>query len=177
MLVTEEWLLSDVQVRNPGLSRADYEQIFAEWLGINADDLARRGVRRRRHTWSHRRHRQVRRRKTRSCLRSNRIPSDENHARSMDNLHRLEHASKAPGVAALHIVTLPFPRAVMMNGERLPASYANFYIANDVVVDADLQRPERSRRAQYPRRTSCRREPSSASTPSISCGDWGRCTA
>jgi hypothetical protein len=34
----------------------------------------------------------------------------------------------------LHIVTLPFPRAVMMNGERLPASYANFYIANDVVV-------------------------------------------
>ena len=52
----------------------------------------------------------------------------------MDNLHRLEHASKAPGVAALHIVTLPFPRAVMMNGERLPASYANFYIANDVVV-------------------------------------------
>ena len=52
----------------------------------------------------------------------------------MDNLHRLERASKAPGVAALHIVTLPFPRAVMMNGERLPASYANFYIANGVVL-------------------------------------------
>ena len=34
LLVTEEWLLSDVQVRNPGLTRADYEQIFAEWLGI-----------------------------------------------------------------------------------------------------------------------------------------------
>ena len=34
MLVTEEWLLSDTQVRNPGLTRADYEQIFARWLGI-----------------------------------------------------------------------------------------------------------------------------------------------
>jgi agmatine deiminase len=31
-------------------------------------------------------------------------------------------------------VTLPFPRAVMMNDERLPASYANFYIANGVVL-------------------------------------------
>ena len=29
---------------------------------------------------------------------------------------------------------LPYPRAVMMNGERLPASYANFYIANGVVI-------------------------------------------
>ena len=34
----------------------------------------------------------------------------------------------------LRIVTLPFPRPVMMNGERLPASYANFYIANGVVL-------------------------------------------
>ena len=34
MLVTEEWLLSDVQVRNPGMTRNDYEALFAEWLGI-----------------------------------------------------------------------------------------------------------------------------------------------
>ena len=34
LLVTEEWLLSDVQVRNPGLTRPDYEAIFREWLGI-----------------------------------------------------------------------------------------------------------------------------------------------
>ena len=61
-------------------------------------------------------------------------PDDDNHARSMDNLHRLERASQAPGVAALRIVTLPFPRAVVMNGERLPASYANFYIGNGVVL-------------------------------------------
>jgi agmatine deiminase len=133
LLVTEEWLLSDVQQRNPGLSRTDYEQIFATWLGINQtiwlgegcvgddthghiDDIARFVA------------------KDTVVLAVEPDPSDENHARSMDNLHRLEQASKAPGVAALRIVTLPFPRAVIMNGERLPASYANFYIANDVVL-------------------------------------------
>jgi agmatine deiminase len=133
MLVTEEWLLSDVQVRNPGLTRGDYEEIFAKWFGINQtiwlgegcvgddthghiDDIARFVAR------------------DTVVLAVEQDPSDENHERSMDNLHRLERASKAPGVAALHIVTLPFPRAVVMNGERLPASYANFYIANDVVV-------------------------------------------
>src|SRR5687767_3200072 len=31
LLVTEEWLLSDVQVRNPGLTRGDYEALFKEW--------------------------------------------------------------------------------------------------------------------------------------------------
>jgi agmatine deiminase len=50
-----------------------------------------------------------------------------------DNLVRLEHAARTvPG--GLRIVKLPFPRAVIMDGERLPASYANFYIANDVVI-------------------------------------------
>ena len=55
-------------------------------------------------------------------------PSDENHARSIDNVRRLELAG------GLRVVRLPFPRAVTMNGERLPASYANFYIANGVVL-------------------------------------------
>jgi agmatine deiminase len=34
MLVTEEWLLSDVQVRNPGMTRDDYERAFRDWLGV-----------------------------------------------------------------------------------------------------------------------------------------------
>jgi agmatine deiminase len=34
----------------------------------------------------------------------------------------------------LRVVTLPFPRPVIMDGVRLPASYANFYIANGVVL-------------------------------------------
>jgi len=60
-------------------------------------------------------------------------PTDENHERSMDNLRRLElAASMWPG--GLRVVPLPFPRPVMMQGERLPASYANFYIANGVVL-------------------------------------------
>jgi agmatine deiminase len=52
--------------------------------------------------------------------------------RSVDNYSRLQHAGAARG--ALRVVTLPFPRPVLMNGERLPASYANFYIANGVVL-------------------------------------------
>jgi agmatine deiminase len=51
------------------------------------------------------------------------------------------HGQRAPRTSRgdarhrpLRIVTLPFPRAVVMNGERLPASYANFYIANGVVL-------------------------------------------
>jgi agmatine deiminase len=133
LLVTEEWLLSDVQVRNPGLARLDYEQVFAEWLGIDhtiwlgegcvgddthghVDDIARFVT------------------PTTVVLAVEEDPHDENHERSMDNLRRLQHASKAPGVAALHVVTIPFPRPVTMNGERLPASYANFYIANGVVM-------------------------------------------
>jgi agmatine deiminase len=131
--VTEEWLLSDVQVRNPGLTRADYEAVFSEWLGVrrtiwlgdgcvgddthgHVDDIARFVSR------------------DTIVLAVEADPADDNHARSIDNLRRLETASGQPGVGALRIVQLPFPRPVVMNGERLPASYANFYIANDTVL-------------------------------------------
>lgn len=133
LLVTEEWLLSDVQVRNPGLGRADYEKIFAEWLGIrrtiwlgegcvgddthgHIDDIARFVGR------------------DTIVLAVEEDPADDNHARSLDNLRRLESANAAAGVGPLRVVKLPFPRPVVMNGERLPASYANFYIANGVVI-------------------------------------------
>jgi len=132
MLVTEEWLLSRVQVRNPGLGRAEYEQLFAQELGIrrtiwlgegclgddthgHVDDIARfvaPGV---------------------VVLAHERDPADANHKRSLDNLKRLRRAKDARG-RALEVVVLPFPRAVMMEGMRLPASYANFYIANGVVL-------------------------------------------
>ena len=132
LMVTEEWLLSEVQVRNPGMTRADYERAFREYLGVertiwlgegavgddthgHIDDVAR-------------------------FVDPNTVvltwepdPEDENHARMADNLRRLELASKSvPG--GLRVVKLPFPRPVVMEGERLPASYANFYIANGVVV-------------------------------------------
>jgi agmatine deiminase len=127
LLVTEEWLLSDTQVRNPGMTREHYEQVFAEWLGIrqtiwlgegcvgddthgHIDDIARFVS------------------ADTVVLAVEDDPTDENHARSIDNVRRLELAG------ALRIVRLPFPRPVTMNGERLPASYANFYIANGVVL-------------------------------------------
>jgi agmatine deiminase len=132
LLTTEECLLSPIQERNPGLDRAGYERAFREYLGIHAtiwlgegcvgddthghvDDIAR-------------------------CVDTNTVvlaferdPADENHERSLDNRARLEHA--APLVeGGLRIVELPYPRPVIMDGERLPASYANFYIANDLVI-------------------------------------------
>ena len=132
LLVTEEWLLSDVQVRNPGYTRADYERAFAQWLGVtttiwlgegcvgddthgHVDDIARfvaPGV---------------------VVLAHEEDPADENHRRSLDNLHRLRAAADAAG-RPLRVVTLPYPRPVVMEGQRLPASYANFYIANGVVL-------------------------------------------
>lgn len=132
MLVTEEWLLTDVQVRNPGFTREDYERLFAETLGIrktiwlgegcvgddthgHVDDIARfvaPGV---------------------MVLAHEEDPDDENHARSLDNLKRLEGATDAEG-NPIRVVTLPYPRPVIMDGTRLPASYANFYIANGVVI-------------------------------------------
>ena len=131
LLVTEECLLSPIQERNPGLTREGYERVFRDALGIrqtiwlgegcvgddthgHVDDIARftaPGV---------------------IVLAYEEDPADdENHRRSVDNVERLELAS---GRGALHIVKLPYPRPVFMNGERLPASYANFYIANGVVI-------------------------------------------
>jgi agmatine deiminase len=130
LLVTEEWLLSDTQVRNPGLSRVDYEEIFRQWLGADQtiwlgegcvgddthghiDDVARF----------------VGPDVVVVAVESD--PLDDNHGRSLDNLRRLELAATT---GPLRVVTLPFPRPVVMNGERLPASYANFYVANGVVL-------------------------------------------
>jgi agmatine deiminase len=132
VLVTEECLLSPIQERNPGLTRDGYERVFRDALGIrqtiwlgegcvgddthgHVDDVARfaaPGV---------------------VALAYEADPADdENHRRSVDNFERLQLAGGERG--ALNIVKLPFPRAVEMNGERLPASYANFYVANDVVI-------------------------------------------
>ncbi|HLA91674.1 MAG TPA: agmatine deiminase family protein [Gemmatimonadaceae bacterium] len=132
LLVTEEWLLSEAQVRNPGLDRDGYERALRDALGVtrtiwlgqgcagddthgHVDDVARfvaPGV---------------------VVLAHEEDPAEENHRRSLDNLRRLKGATDARG-APIRVLTLPFPRPVTMDGERLPASYANFYIANGVVL-------------------------------------------
>ncbi len=115
------------------MGRADYERAFERWLGAgrtiwlgegcvgddthgHVDDVARFVG------------------QDTVALAVEPDPADENHVRSMDNLHRLERAAGEPGAGPLRVVTLPFPRPVIMNGERLPASYANFYIANGAVL-------------------------------------------
>ena len=130
MLTTEECLLSKIQERNPGMTREDYESVFHEWLGIrktiwlgegcvgddthgHVDDIARFAA------------------PDIILLAYEEDPADDNHERSVDNMRRLELAG---GGHAFRVVKLPYPRPVIMEGERLPASYANFYIANGVVI-------------------------------------------
>jgi agmatine deiminase len=60
-------------------------------------------------------------------------PSDENYEPLQSNLERLNRMSDQDG-RPLRVVTLPMPRPLWHRGQRLPASYANFYIANGVVL-------------------------------------------
>ncbi|PST82398.1 agmatine deiminase [Pedobacter yulinensis] len=60
-------------------------------------------------------------------------PEDENYAILQENLETLK-TFRLPDGRPLKIVELPMPAAVIYEDTRLPASYANFYIANEVVV-------------------------------------------
>lgn len=59
-------------------------------------------------------------------------PDDENHGALRDNLDRLD-ALRIPG-HPLTVEPIPMPSKILRDGQRLPASYANFYIANTVVL-------------------------------------------
>lgn len=59
--------------------------------------------------------------------------SDENYGILQENLTRLKKM-RLPNGKQLHIIELPMPGKVVYEGQRLPASYANFYIANATVV-------------------------------------------
>ena len=58
---------------------------------------------------------------------------DENHLPLAENLDRLRSFRNLDG-KPFEIVELPMPEPVIFEGQRLPASYANFYIANDLVL-------------------------------------------
>ncbi len=60
-------------------------------------------------------------------------PSDANFAPLQENLRRLETMTDLQG-RPFEIVPIPMPPPVVFKGQRLPASYANFYIANTVVL-------------------------------------------
>jgi agmatine deiminase len=60
-------------------------------------------------------------------------PADENYEPLQENLERLRGMTDQDG-RPLRVVTLPMPRPLSQEGQRLPASYANFYIANGLVM-------------------------------------------
>jgi agmatine deiminase len=133
LLTTEECLLdAAVQVRNPGFGRSDYEAVFREhlgarnviWLGRgiagddthgHVDDLCRF----------------VGPRTIVLCREPN--LADANHAALEENRERLESARLEDG-SRPEVVSLPMPAPLVFDGVRLPASYANFYIANAAVL-------------------------------------------
>ncbi len=140
LLTTEECLLSPVQERNPGMDRAAYERVFAEHLGVrkvlwlgqgiagddthgHVDDLVRF----------------VGPRLVVAVKETNR--ADPNYAPLQDNLRRLREMTDLRG-KHLDVVTLPMPAPIFLDGQRLPASYANFYIANDRVLVPTFNDPE-----------------------------------
>lgn len=61
-------------------------------------------------------------------------PADDNYKPLQDNLKRLADMRLPDGRPPLRVVPLPMPRPVFHEGQRLPASYANFYIGNAVVL-------------------------------------------
>jgi agmatine deiminase len=132
LLTTEECLLSKTQERNPGFTRTDYEEMFRNYLGIqkvlwlnrgiagddthgHADDLARF----------------VNPTTVVTVVEEN--SADENCAPLRENLERLKTMTDQDG-HPLRVETLPMPKPIYFDRQRLPASYANFYIANGIVI-------------------------------------------
>jgi len=132
LLTTEECLLSKVQQRNPAIKRKDYEKVFANYLGIqnviwlgsgiagddthgHVDDITRF----------------VAPDTVVTAVETN--PDDPNYEPLRENIRRLRAANDQDG-KPLAIIELPMPAPVIFEERRLPASYANFYIANGVVL-------------------------------------------
>jgi agmatine deiminase len=132
LLATEECLLSEVQARNPGLGRDGIERVLHEelgarrviWLGRgiagddthgHIDDLCRFVA------------------PGRVVLAEEPDGRDENHRPLAENRERLAAARDAAG-RRLEVIALPMPAPLHFAGRRLPASYANFYVANGRVL-------------------------------------------
>jgi agmatine deiminase len=132
LLTTEECLLSKTQERNPGFTRQDYAEVFKNYLGArnvvwlkngiagddthgHVDDLARFVG------------------PTTIVTVVENDPEDANFAPLQENLTLLKNMKDQDGRPLL-VETLPMPVPVYFDGQRLPASYANFYIANKIVL-------------------------------------------
>jgi agmatine deiminase len=132
LLTTEECLLSEVQQRNPGVSRAQLEQAFSDYLGIDQVIWLNRGIA---GDDTHGHVDDITRFVAPDTVVTAVEPDtrDANHEPLAENLKRLKAARTAAG-KQLTLVEIPLPHAVLFRGQRLPASYANFYIANGLVL-------------------------------------------
>ena len=133
IITTEECLMdSETQVRNNGFTKSDYEKVFGKYLGatnviwlnkgITGDDT---------HGHVDDITRFVNKNTVVTAMEIH--PNDPNYLPLMENRELLEDAKLEDG-SNLEIVELPMPSPVVFKGERLPASYANFYIANNTVL-------------------------------------------
>ena len=132
LLTTEECLLSEVQQRNPGVSREQLEQAFHDYLGIDQVIWLGCGIA---GDDTHGHVDDITRFVGSTTIVTAVEPdlSDANHAPLAENLARLKAARTLDG-KQFTVVELPLPRPVVFRGQRLPASYANFYIANGQVL-------------------------------------------
>jgi agmatine deiminase len=130
LLTTEACLLHPS--RNPGLSKEDIERYLRDYLGVtnilwlgegivgddtdgHIDDLSRFVN------------------ATTIVTAVERDPADENYKVLQENLKRLKTRRDERG-SPFRIIELPMPGRIEHQGQRLPASYANFYILNGKVL-------------------------------------------
>jgi agmatine deiminase len=132
MLTTEECLLSMVQQRNPGVSREQLEQVFSDYLGVDQVIWMNRGIA---GDDTHGHVDDITRFAGVDTIITAVEPDtkDPNHEPLAENLARLK-AARTPEGKQFTIVELPMPRPVIFRGQRVPASYANFYLANGVAL-------------------------------------------
>ncbi|HEY1243001.1 MAG TPA: agmatine deiminase family protein [Bryobacteraceae bacterium] len=126
LLTTEECLLSPVQARNPGKSRAEIERKLGDYLGVKRVIWLRNGIA---GDDTHGHIDDIARFVSAGTVVAAWEPdrSDVNYSPLAEN-HRLLRR------AGLRVIKLPMPRPLIFAGRRLPASYANFYIANGLVL-------------------------------------------
>jgi agmatine deiminase len=126
LLTTEECLLSPVQARNPGMSRQQIEHTLCASLGVTRVIWLRNGIA---GDDTHGHVDDIARFVSADTVVAAWEPdrSDANSAALAENHELLRKAG-------LRVVKLPMPRPLVFAGRRLPASYANFYIANGLVL-------------------------------------------
>jgi agmatine deiminase len=133
LITTEECLMDQkTQVRNPGFTKNDYESIFNKFLGIEKVIWLKKGI------IGDDTHghvdditRFVNENTVVTAIEKN--SKDENYKNLLENKEILQSSTLQDG-SRIQIIELPMPSPIIFKGQRLPASYANFYISNYAVL-------------------------------------------